>query len=271
MATPRALAFLSDYGLQDAYVGICHGVIRTIEPRIQIIDLTHGVPRHDVRAGALALDDSVPYTPHDSVILAIVDPGVGHDRRALAIKSADGRVFVGPDNGLLSHVLQRCGGAVEAREISDSQYCLQPSSNTFHGRDIFAPVAARLATGVEFDSVGVAVDPHQLVTIAFPVPYEEGNALVVHVVEIDEFGNLRFDAPGAAIRRAHRDETRRIGLEIAGTKASVIFGETFAAAKPQEALLLEDSNGSLCLAINRGNAAQRFGLKLDATVRIVDA
>ena len=110
-----------------------------------------------------------------------------------------------------------------------------------------------------------------LVPIEFPVPYEEGNALVVHVIEIDAFGNLRFDAPGAAIRRAHRDEHRRIGLEIGGTKVSVIFGETFAAAKPQETLLFEDSNGSLCLAINRGSAAQRFGVKLDAIVRVVDA
>ena len=144
--TGPLITFLSDYGLEDEFAGVCHGVIAGICPDARVIDLTHGIPRHDVRAGALVLRSALPYLPR-GIHLAVVDPDVGAERRAVAIRSADDRMLVGPDNGLLSLAAQAAGGVVEAVDIARSPFRLEPVSATFHGRDIFAPVAARLGRG----------------------------------------------------------------------------------------------------------------------------
>src|ERR671939_1055083 len=141
----RVITFLSDYGHDDDFVGVCHGVIARIAPDARVIDVTHGIPRHDVRSGALVLRRALPYLP-PGVHLAVVDPEVGAERRAVAVRTAEeGRLMVGPDNGLLSLAAQRFGGAVEAVDVGRSQHRLRPVSATFHGRDLFAPVAAHLA------------------------------------------------------------------------------------------------------------------------------
>src|SRR5437660_9297243 len=137
------ITFLSDYGLDDHFVGVCHGVIATICPQARVIDITHGIARHDVRAGALALRSALPYVPV-GVHLAVVDPDVGAQRRAVALRVSDERLLVGPDNGLLWLAADQAGGVVEAVDIARSPFRLEPVSATFHGRDIFAPVAARL-------------------------------------------------------------------------------------------------------------------------------
>src|SRR5436309_1170991 len=158
------ITFLSDYGLEDDFVGICHGVIASICRAARVIDLTHGVPRHDVRAGAVLLRGALSYVPL-GVHLAVVDPDVGAERRAVAIRAGDGRLMVGPDNGLLWLAAEQAGGVIEAADIAHSRHGLEPVSATFHGRDIFAPVAAHLAAGVALADVGQPIDPDDLVRI----------------------------------------------------------------------------------------------------------
>ena len=171
-----------------------HGVIAGICPDARVIDLTHGIPRQDVRAGATVLARALPYMPA-GVHLAVVDPDVGAQRRALALRTAEeGRLLVGPDNGLLTPAAERFGGVAEAVEISASPWRLEPVSATFHGRDIFAPVAARLAGGAPLASAGTPLDPAELVALERTRAAPGGGALVAHVVGIDGYGNATLDA-----------------------------------------------------------------------------
>jgi S-adenosylmethionine hydrolase len=160
--TARPISFLSDYGHEDDFVGVCHGVMARIAPEARVIDVTHGIPRHNVRAGALVLRNALPYMPA-GVHLAIVDPEVGAERRAVAIRCAEeDRLLVGPDNGVLSLATERFGGAVEAMDVGRSPWRLEPVSATFHGRDIFAPVTARLAGGSPLAEAGEPCDVDSL-------------------------------------------------------------------------------------------------------------
>src|SRR4051794_16398862 len=154
MAPSAPVTFLSDYGLEDDFVGVVHAVIARIAPDARVIDLTHGIARHDVRSGALTLARALPYAPA-GVHLAVVDPEVGAERRAVAFRcAADDRLLVGPDNGLLMPAAAALGGAVEAVDISRSAHRLEPVAATFHGRDVFGPVAAALAAGAPFLGAG---------------------------------------------------------------------------------------------------------------------
>src|SRR5947209_4145145 len=179
--------FLTDYGFGDGFVGVCHGVIAGICPEARVIDLSHGVARHDIRAGALILEGALPYLPA-GVVLGVVDPDVGAERRAVALRAGDGRQMVGPDNGLLMLAADACGGVTEAVDISRSPFRLEPVSATFHGRDIFAPVAARLAAGVPLAEAGEPSDPDELVRLDLPRPdLREDGVLVAHAAYIDRF------------------------------------------------------------------------------------
>src|SRR5579862_9939216 len=175
------ITFLSDYGPWDEFVGVCHAVIARRCPRARIIDLGHGVARHDIRAGALALDAALRYCP-PGVHLAVVDPGVGGPRRALAARvAADGRLLVGPDNGVLALAAATLGGVLEAVDIGDSPECLRPISATFHGRDVFAPVAAALADGAPLDRIGEAIDAALLERLELPRAHRHEDAVIAHV------------------------------------------------------------------------------------------
>src|SRR5438128_470580 len=167
------VTLLTDYGLGDEFVGVCHGVIARIVPELRVIDVTHGIDRHDVRHGALALRNALPHLPV-GVHVAIVDPQVGTERRAVAVRCDDGRVLVGPDNGLLSLAWDRAGGALEAVDISRSKHRLEPVSATFHGRDVFAPVAAHLAAGEELRDAGDPLAVEELTVLELPQPSVEG-------------------------------------------------------------------------------------------------
>ena len=147
------ITFLSDFGLKDDFVGTCHGVIKRIAPEAQIIDITHGIEPQAVLQGALVLASTLPYMP-EGVHLAVVDPGVGGDRRALALRDASGRLYVGPDNGLLVPAAEKLGGIDGAWQLTNSDYMLEPVSATFHGRDVFSPAAAHLAPGVDPAELG---------------------------------------------------------------------------------------------------------------------
>jgi S-adenosylmethionine hydrolase len=262
------VTFLSDYGLTDDFVGICHGVIARICPDARVIDITHGVARHDVRAGAVLLAESLPYVPA-GVHLAVVDPDVGARRRAVALECADGRRLVGPDNGLLWLAAEASGGVVQAADIARSRFRLAPVSATFHGRDIFAPVAAQLAAGTPLAETGDPLDPAELVTLTLPGPRRHGDALVAHVGYVDHFGNLQLNAAhgdlaGTGLRLGH---PAVLTLPDGSTHAAQ-YVRTFADAGPGELLVYEDASQRLAVAVAQGDAARTLGLAVDDELEI---
>ncbi len=262
------ITFLSDYGLEDEFVGVCHGVIASLCPRARVIDLTHGVPRHDVRAGALILRTSLDYMPI-GVHLAVVDPGVGSARRAVALRAADDRILVGPDNGVLAPAAGGAGGGVEAVDIGRSRYRLQPVSATFHGRDVFAPVAAHLAGGMSLPEVGEPVDPRGLVTIELQEARIDRASLVAHVMQVDRFGNVQLDARQEQARTAGVEPGRQVEIELAsGAEVRAQVARTFADVEAGELLVYADANGWLTLAVGEGDAARSLGIAVNDTVRI---
>src|SRR3954467_1149632 len=192
MATPRPITFLSDYGYEDEFAGVCRAVISQISPGAPLIDLTHGIARQDIRQGAIALANALPSCP-PGVHLAVVDPGVGSDRRAVAVAAAEVRFLVGPDNGLLSRALDRLGGALEAVELSRSPFRLEPVSATFHGRDLFAPVAAHLSLGARLEEAGESIDPGSLARLELPAPALGSDQIVAHAIHSDGYGNVTLD------------------------------------------------------------------------------
>lgn len=240
------ITFLSDYGPGDEFVGVVEGVIARIAPDVRVIHLGHGVPPQDVRTGARRLARALPYTP-PGVHLAVVDPGVGTDRRAIAIRSGD-RILVGPDNGLL---IPAAGRIDEAVEISRSPYTLQPVSNTFHGRDIFAPVAAHLALGKPL--IGEPVD--DLVRLPELTPRTEGETRIVHAVEIDGFGNVITNG-----EPPDRDVT------VNGRPA--VRGRTFADAPPGGLVIYQDAGGDVAIAVNGGSAAALLNVRAGDELRL---
>jgi hypothetical protein len=261
------ITLLTDYGRDDDFVGVCHGVIRTIHPEAQIVDITHGVSRYAVRQGALVLRNTLPYTPV-GVHVAIVDPQVGTERRAVALRTADGRLLVGPDNGLLSLGWERCGGVELAVDVTRSPHRLEPVSATFHGRDIFSPVAAHLARGAALEDAGDPLDPGDLATVELPQPRVEDGAVVGHALVIDRFGNAALnvghdDMAGTGITLGNTVE-----LEIAGERYLATYAQTFADVRPGELIVYEDAYRTLAVAINRGDAAATLALRPDAELRL---
>ncbi len=267
------VTFLSDYGLADEFVGVCHAVIARRAPRARVIDLGHGVARHDVRAGALVLRAALPFAP-PGVHLAVVDPGVGGERRAVALRLADAdgaasptRTMVGPDNGLLTLAAAALGGVTEAVDIGDSVECLRPVSATFHGRDVFAPVAAAIADGVALRALGEPIDPAGLVTLSLPraqlAPGAAGDALIAHVLAVDAYGNAGLDATGELADAAGL--TAGGGFVVAIGEATMVgrVGRAFADVAPGELLAYIDARGALALAINGGSAAATLALRPD--------
>jgi S-adenosyl-L-methionine hydrolase (adenosine-forming) len=267
-ASPPFISFLSDYGLADDFVGVCHGVIATICPPARVVDLTHGIPRHDVRAGALVLAGALGFLPV-GVHLAVVDPDVGAKRRAVAIRLADDRLLVGPDNGLLTLAAERGGGIIEAVDIARSPFRLEPVSATFHGRDIFAPVSAHLAAGAPLPTAGDPIDPAALIRLEFQSPRHEDGAVVAHVRYVDRFGNLQLDAGHDDLADSGLRLGRPTELELeAGVRHRVHYARTFADADAGELLLYEDAQRRLAVAVSHGDAGARLGLGVGDELRI---
>jgi len=254
------ITFLSDYGYDDEFAGVCRAVIAGIAPDATVIDLTHGITRHAIREGATVLANAIPYAP-PGVHLAVVDPGVGSPRRALAVRASDeGRLLVGPDNGLLWPAIERLGGAVEAVDVSLSDFRLEPISATFHGRDVFAPVAAWLARGTPLSEAGEAIDPASLAALELGEPQVAADHVVAHVVSVDRYGNASLDLadrhlPGSGLRLG-----RPLTIEIAGRMHDAVFALTFADVEAGKLLLYEDSYRNLALALNRESAAAELSL-----------
>jgi S-adenosyl-L-methionine hydrolase (adenosine-forming) len=251
----RPIVFLTDYGRSDGFVGICHGVMARIAPDARVIDLTHSVPRQDVMRGAVELARSMPYMPTDAVYVAVVDPGVGSDRGAIAT-AAGAALLVGPDNGLLSLAWEELGGVESAVEIQNPEVVLAPVSRTFHGRDIFAPAAAHLAAGMPLEDLGPAVDPATLVRLDVPGPMVAEGAVGARVTATDGYGNVQLNAT----ERDLDDAGVAVGRVLVVNGRRVPRAGTFAELPEREPGLIVDSDGYLAIVVNHGNAAQMLGL-----------
>jgi S-adenosylmethionine hydrolase len=262
----RPITFLSDYGYVDEFAGVCRAVIARIAPDALVIDLTHGIERHAIERGAEVLANALPYTPA-GVHLAVVDPGVGSPRRALAVRAGtEDRILVGPDNGLLWPAIERLGGAVEAVDVSLSRFRLEPISATFHGRDVFAPVAAHLSRGASLPDAGEAVEAGSLVRLEGREPAIEADRVLAHVVSLDGFGNATLDLADRHLPRTGLRLGHKLTIEAGGTTHDAVFTLTFADVPDGGLILYENSYGSLALALNRGDAAAGLGLEPGAQV-----
>ena len=261
------VTFLSDFGLQDDFVGTCHGVIKRIAPDVEIIDITHGIPPQHVLQGALVLCNTLPYMP-EGVHLAVVDPGVGSHRRALALRTKDGRFLVGPDNGLLLPAAERVGGIDEAHELANPDYALDSVSRTFHGRDLFAPAAAHLAAGVPLESLGPPIAADALARIEVPEPEIGENRIRATVLYIDHFGNMQLNLTRDHLQQAEVTPGTKVEVEIALDRYYAVAARTFADAHPGDFILYEDSYRNIALAISGGNAADMFEASPGQDVRI---
>ena len=274
MPEPRPITFLSDYGDRDEFAGVCRAVIARIAPDARVIDLGHGVERQDVRGGATVLADAVAFAP-PGVHLAVVDPGVGTERRAIAVATAEeDRFFVGPDNGLLWPALERFGGAAEAVEVSGSPVRLEPVSATFHGRDLFAPVTAHLALSMPLKELGEPIDPGSIERLEALAPeIEPGRRLDARIGRIDGFGNASLiataaDAEAAGLRLGAR---LRVSVPVRSGSDHAIYAATFGEVAEGELLVYSGSAGALTLAVNRGDAARRLELATGDAVRLEPA
>jgi len=256
----RPITFLSDYGYDDDFVGVCHAVIARIAPESTVIDLTHGINRHSVAEGAAVLANALHYSP-EGVHLAIVDPGVGSPRRAVAVRVKDGdRILVGPDNGLLGPAIEALGGALAAVDVTLSHFRLEPVSATFHGRDIFAPVAAHLSNGATLVDAGEALDPSKLVQPAASEPRIERGRIVAHTVYVDRYGNVALDLSHSLLPDTGLRLGRRVWVEAGGITLDCVYTLTFSDVADGQLMLYEDSWRNLALAVNRGSAAELLGL-----------
>jgi S-adenosylmethionine hydrolase len=266
------IGFLTDFGL-DGAAAICRGVMLSIARDAQIIDICHTVEKYSVRDGAYLLATALPWLPV-GVHVAVVDPGVGTDRRAVGLLTGRGDVLIGPDNGLLTPAARRLGGVTEARLLHNPQWLLSVTSATFHGRDIFAPVAAHLARGEPFESVGPTIELEGVVHLPQPVPTVEDGVLWTGVTYVDSFGNLRL---GGGLREL----ADAVGAPELGMRLELLLPDsvdprdeharwqrTFGEASPGELLAYQDSSGNLALAESRGSAAARLGLASGARIGI---
>ena len=263
------VTFLSDYGYEDEFAGACRVVLTRLAPDVPVVDLTHGIPPGDVRRGALALE-AVVSRSGPAVHLAVVDPGVGTDRRAVALRSGES-FLVGPDNGLLVRAAARLGGVAAAVDISATPLRLEPVAATFHGRDLFAPVAAHLAAGRPLAATGERIEPASLNALELPEPGRDGDALVAHVLYADRFGNLVLDATpddlAAEVRESTPEAYELVPRGSGGRTFDAVRGATFADGAGG-LVVYEDSSGRVGIAADGGSAAELLGLGPDDAVRL---
>jgi S-adenosyl-L-methionine hydrolase (adenosine-forming) len=263
------ITFTSDYGLEDHFVGVCHGVMARLAPGARVLDVSHAVAAQDVRQGALVLAQAVPYLPR-AVHLAVVDPGVGTGRGMVAVE-AGGQVLVGPDNGLLVWAAEALGGVGRVVALEDPAYRLAPVSRTFHGRDVFAPAAAHVAAGVDPGALGPELDPGVLVRLEREAARVGGGRALACVVAVDHFGNLALGLRREELERAGVAVGDAVEVRAGGRAHRVLVAETFASVAAGELVLHEDSFGSLAVAVNQGRAADRLGAGAGDPVEIVRA
>ena len=260
----RTISFLSDYGLADEFVGVVKSVVRSLSPDVTVIDISHDVAPHDTRGGGLMLARAAQFLA-PGVVLAVVDPGVGGPRRAVAVEVGDGAsVLVGPDNGLLAPAVALCGGATDAVELDNTAYHLPAIGATFAGRDIFAPVAAHLCQGVPLREFGRPIDVHTLMPGIMPVARVEDAALVAEVLWVDRFGNaqLNIDPDDLAYLGA------KLRVRVGDSVRSAVVATTYGAIPPGLIGAVTDSCGLISLCVDRASAAAELRLAAGDEVRL---
>jgi len=257
MTEQKFITFLSDFGLCDDFVGTCHGVIKKIAPELEIIDITHGVQRHDILQGAIILANTIPYLP-ESVILGVVDPGVGGQRKPVAIRSASGQYLVGPDNGLLSLAAEALGGPEAAVELACSTYSLPKVCKTFEGRDLFSPAAAHLARGVELEKLGSPVPVAQLEKVDLPEPVFAGQEVTATAIYVDCFGNVQLHLSREQLELTGATVGDMLQVRHGDENLKVPFVRSFSDVPQEELMVYEDSYFKISFAVNQGDAASVF-------------
>ena len=267
------VSFLTDYGTGDEFVGVVKSVIRDLAPHVAVIDLTHDIAPFDIRAGSLALARCIGYVP-GGVVLAVVDPGVATERRAVAIEVAGGAgVVIGPDNGLLAPAVAMAGGAERAVELTNPAYQLEAAGATFAGRDVFAPAAAHVCNGVPLDELGAEIDPVLLLPGTVPLPRHEGDELVTEVLWIDRFGNAQLNVGPDDLPPGWSDHLQlRVGAPTDPSGVTVrraIRSTNFASLDGGAVGLVLDSYGMLAVAMDQRSAAEELGLAAGDQVTIV--
>lgn len=264
---PRIITLTTDFGTSDTYVGIMKGVILSINPKAQIVDLTHAIPPQDIYEAAFSIYAARGYFPKGTIHIIVVDPGVGSDRQAI-VSHIDNAFFVCPDNGVLSYLLQSAESAgahpIDSVAIQNAVYYLPEVSNTFHGRDIFAPVAAHLSLGVPLGDIGPPVKT--LVRLSIPKIDTSGDTLIGQIIKIDGFGNLITNISKGAFEAFLNDD---VNYEIRAGNASLNrLNSAYADAEIGEPLAIMGSLALLEIAVNGGNAEKQLGLKRGETVVI---
>jgi S-adenosyl-L-methionine hydrolase (adenosine-forming) len=263
------VSFLSDYGHADEFVGVCKSVMLSLLPDLQIIDITHDLPPHDVRAGALTLVRAAQYLPDGGIVLAVVDPGVGTDRRLVGVEVEHG-ILLGPDNGLLAPAVAILGGAQRVVSLTSTEHQLPAPGPTFAGRDILAPAAAHLAAGVDLSELGDEVDAAGLVPGLVSLPqHDEGGAIRGEVWWIDRFGNCQLNVDPDELRAHGAEPGTVLEVRFGDQARSVRWVHTYSDAKPAELVLLVDSYGLTSLALDRGSAAAENRLTPGSGVTLV--
>ncbi|MEX1009149.1 MAG: SAM-dependent chlorinase/fluorinase [Acidimicrobiia bacterium] len=263
------IAFASDYGHADEFVGVCKAVMLGIAPDVRIVDLAHDIPAHDVRAGALLLVRAVQYLPEGTIVVAVVDPGVGTDRRLLAVE-VEGGVLLGPDNGLLAPAVAMVGGPVRVVELRNPEYQLPAPGPTFAGRDVLAPAAGHLAAGTDLAELGPDVDPAGLVPGIVGLPdIQPGGVIAGEVWWVDRFGNCQLNVDPEALEAAGTGPGGRVEVRLPREVRAARWVHTYSDAKPSELVVLVDSYGLLSIALDRESAAAALGLRAGSAVTLV--
>lgn len=260
------ICFASDFGLNDTWVGVCHAVIYRACPLAHVVDLGHQIPPFDIRKGAATAAAGVYQLP-DAIFLIVVDPGVGGDRRNICLVTNSGAHLVGPDNGVLVPAAWRAGGIAAAIEIDSAKIDFRSPLATFHARDVLAPAAAALACGVRPDSLGHSFDPELLVPGPFESCRQDGDEVLAEVIEFDRFGSLRFNVPGEQLQSLGL-KVDTLEITVGHNTLTVPRRSTFADVAPGEPVALVDSSGWLTLALNKGDAADRYGVDSGAVVHL---
>ena len=266
MASARPIVFLSDFGLGNEWVGLCHSVMSGIAPQCPIVDLSHLVRPLEIASGALLLADSMPYVPENAVILAVVDPNVGRDRE-VAIETVSGRHLVGPDNGLLSLAWEAAGGVRAAVELTSPEVVHRPHAQSFRAPDTLCPATAQLAAGMPIEQLGEALDAATLSVVTVAEPEIEPGKITCEVIDFNRFGNVHLNVRPADLAAADLDGEATLTIEAVSGAAAAKRGSTYADFAAGEYGVLFDPRG--WLTIVRGNPASALdglGLAIAAPI-----
>lgn len=257
----RLITILTDYGYRDPYVGVVKGVIKSINPEAEVIDLTHGVERHNILEAAVILAVSSRYFPKSTIFVVVVDPGVGSPRRSVLIET-NNYVLIGPDNGCLT-LLAEIDGVKRVFDISNSKYRLPEVSYTFHGRDVFAPVAAWISRGIPLEDVGEEISYSELVKLAFekPIVSKLDKSIKASIIYIDVFGNIMTNISSADLYTLNPIRGSKINIETGTSVYTCTFEASFSRVPEGELACYINSWGFFEVAVNKGNAAERLGVK----------